>query len=310
MKRPFFYFESDNGGGGAAGGGGTLLAGAGGSGGGDPGAGGGGDPATAAGWVNPDGTFAQGWLEKLPQDLRANPSLTVLPSIEAMAKSYVETKGLVGKKLEVPGEGAAPEVVAAWRKTLGVPEAAEGYLGDAKTLRPEDFPEKLWDGEGEKKFLALAHKHNLTPAAVKDIIGFHAGGIKAQLEAGAAQEGEVLKAELGKLHQAWGKDFDGNLNLASRVAQTVGLAPDHAIFTNSDVVQAFAKLGKLFSEDKLVTGEARGMGGSITERIREISDPGSSHQLAKDYRGENGPERQQAAQTQLHDLYKAQSAKN
>lgn len=313
MKRPSFFFDEDTGGGtggtGGAGATGTLLSGA-----------TGGDGATtttttsaATGgstWFSDDaGTFAPGWVERLPQDLRGNASLTVVPSIEALAKSYVETKSLVGKKLEAPGEGATPEQVAAWRKTLGAPEKPEGYLGDAKTLRPEALPENMWNPDVEKGFLAIAHKHHLTPAAVKEIIGFHGNSIKAQLDAGQAKEGEVLQGELGKLREAWKTDFDANLTLAGRVAATVGLSADHAIFTNADVVQAFAKLGKLFSEDRLVSGENMGINGSIEGRIREITDPQSSAVLAKEYRGELGPDRQNAAQKQLHELYATRDRK-
>lgn len=258
-------------------------------------------------WAKEDGTFSDGWIERLPQDLRGEASLKVLPGVIDLAKSYVSTKKLIGTKLEMPGDGATAEQLAAWRKTVGAPEKPEGYLGDAKSLRPDSVPENLWDAEGEKAFLALAHKHSLPPAAVKEILGLHAANTQAALEASKATEGETLKAEMGKLRQAFGAEFDTKVNLAARVAQTVGLSKDHAIFTNAEVVQAFAKLGALFSEDKLVKGDAAGINGSIGNKIREISDPASTHQLAKDYRGENGPERQSAAQSQLHQLMAAQS---
>lgn len=141
---------------------------------------------------------------------------------------------------------------------------------------------------------------------MKEIIAFHSDAVKQGLDGAQAKEGEVLTAELGKLRQAWGGEFDSNLNLAGRVAATVGLKNDDPIFTNAYVVQAFAKLGKLFSEDKLVQGESRGINGSITDRVREITDPTSTATVAREYRGEFGPERQNAAQKILHDLYSAQ----
>lgn len=257
-------------------------------------------------WAKEDGSFSEGWIDRLPEDLRGNASLRVLGSVPDLAKSYVETKKLIGSKLEMPGEGATPEQLAAWRKTVGAPEKPEGYLGEAKSLRPEAVPEGLWDVKGEQQFLALAHKHHLPPAAVRDILGFYGQNIAQGLQQSQQQEAATLTAESAKLKEAWGKDYDANMNLAARVARTVGLDPKaHPMFTDSGVVQAFAKLGLLFSEDKLVKGDVTGISGSIKDRIRDITDPTNSSALARDYRGEFGPERQMAAQKQLHELMEA-----
>jgi hypothetical protein len=212
MKRPSFYLEEDNGGGaGGAGGAGssTLLAGAAGAGGaagasgaaGAAGAAAGGATGGATGWLADDaGTFAPGWIERLPQDLRGNPSLASVPTIEALAKSYVATKALVGTKLEAPGEKATAEQIASWRKTVGAPEKIEGYLGEAKTLRPEGLPETLWRPEVEKKFLEVAHKHHLTPAAVKELFATHADSIKAELVREARQAVQRGQARFRREH--------------------------------------------------------------------------------------------------------------
>ncbi len=266
-------------------------------------------PAPAWSWADEGGKLNESWLSKLPAELQGNDSLKVIGTLPDLAKSYVETKRLIGTKLEMPGEGATPEAIANWRKTVGAPEKPEGYLGEAKSLRPESVPESLWNVEGEKKFLELAHKHHLPPVAVKEILQFHADATTASLEAAKVVEGDVLKAEGAKLRQAWGKDYDSNLNVASRVAQTVGLDPKtHPAFTSAEVVQAFAKMGRLLSEDKLVKGDAQGVNGAVSDRIRDIQDTKSTSALARDYRGENGAERQAAAQKQLHELMAAQAA--
>lgn len=294
MKRPMFFFEGDGTGGGGTGGDGTIIT--------QTPPGGTGTP-PAFSWAKEDGTLSEGWLDKLTPELRGNPSLRVIGSVPDLAKSYVETKGLMGKRLEAPGEGATPEQITAWRKTVGAPEKPEGYYGEAKTLRPEAIPENLWDTAGEKKFLEIAHKHHLPPAAVKEILGYYGESIAQNLQASQADESAVLQGETSKLRQAWGGDFEANLNVASRVAQTVGLDPKtHPIFTNADVVQAFARMGKLMSEDKLVRGDNVSISGSINERIRDITDSKSTSALAREYRGEFGPERQASAQQQLHQL--------
>jgi hypothetical protein len=309
LMRGHFFYNADTGGGG----GGTLVSGnAGGSeearqhrAPNDTISGGGGSGWT---WAKEDGALNDGWLDRLPGDLRGHASLKVIGSLPDLAKSYVETKSLVGKKLEMPGQGASPEQIAAWRKTVGAPERPEGYVGEAKSLRPEAIPENMWDVESERKFLAVAHKHHLPPAAVKDILGFYGDSLANGLKASQQQEEVILQAETMKLRQTWAQDFNANLSMASRVAQTVGLDPKtHPIFTSAEVVQAFARIGKLLSEDKLVKGDAQGINGSIQERIREMTDFASTSVLAREYRGEFGPERQAQAQGQYHQLLLAGS---
>lgn len=307
MIRPMFFFEGETGGGG--GGGTTLLGGA---------------PAGESTPPAGGGEPAAPWHAGLPDIYRNEASLTSFTGFESkdlvpvpreflekVGGSYRETKALIGKKLEAPGENATPEQIASWRKTVGAPEKPEGYYPEGvKTLRPEVVPETMWDAESEKKFVELAHKHHLPPSAVKEIIGFHAESVKAALDASQGQETAILAEEGAKLRAAFGSEYDANLTLAKRMAQTVGLDPmSHPFFTTAEGVQVFAKMGKLLSEDKLVRGEGAGIDGSIAARISDITDMKSTSQIAREYRGEFGPERQSAAQKQLHELYAARDRK-
>lgn len=306
-----------SGSGGQGGGGGQTIfggaAGAGGSGGGDAGAGGGqaGGHGTAGwSWAKEDGTFSEGWADKLPDALKGNPSLKTIQSLPDLAKAYVETKGLVGKKLEMPGEGATPEQVAAWRKTVGAPDKPEGYRGDAKTLRPESLPEEAWSMEAEGKFLEIAHRHHLPPAAVKEILGFYGQSLVDTLKGSQADAAASVEAETAKLRATWGADFDKRVNDAKTLAQLAGLDPlSDPLFASAAYVEAFAKLAPLIAGDKLVTGETPSLGATVADRIKDINDPKSQSMIAREYRGDFGPQRQQAAQSTLHQLLASQNKK-
>jgi hypothetical protein len=310
------FFMADDAG--ASGGNATLMSGAAGAGAGagDAGQSGAGDAGAGSGdafsWANQEGALSAGWIDKLPETLRGNASLKVINSIPDLAKSYVETKKLIGTKLEMPGEGASPEAVASWRKTVGAPDKPEGYYATGKTtLRPEVVPEMLWNPETEKSFLAVAHKHHLPPAAVSEILDFYGRSLVHGLETAKSEEDATLANEGTKLRQAWGGQFESNLHLAKRVAETIGLDPNkHPIFTHADVVQAFAKMGQLISEDKLVRGDSTStVNGSFEARLNDIMDPQSQSVQAREYRGDHGPERQAAIQQIVHQLMKQREAR-
>ncbi len=250
-------------------------------------------PAAAVSFVNADGTFAPNWRDSLPPEFKDNPALTTVPTLADLAKSYVHTKGMVGKKLEAPGLDATPEAIGAWRKVVGAPETPEGY-GE---LRPEDFPADQWDGATAGELAKIAHKHHLPPAAVKEIIGLHASQVKSGLEKFQTSEAEFKAAGVATLKKEWGADFDTQAHAAQTFAKAIGLDPGSTPdFASPQFVLAMARGAKLIMGDKMIPGAPVSLAGGIDSRIRDI-------QASPEYLGERGPEAQAAAQAQLHSLY-------
>lgn len=137
---------------------------------GDGGGGGGGDQSSASATVGADGKATMGdaaaasaaassasatvpfntdpqkaapdWREGWDGALKDNPALKDFKSAADLAKSYVETKKMVGQKINgIPGKDATPEQRAEFNKALGVPETPEGYEFKA----PDGLPEALRD---------------------------------------------------------------------------------------------------------------------------------------------------------------------
>lgn len=81
------------------------------------------------------GDFREGWDDTLKND----PALKDFKTSADIAKSYVETKKLLGQKLGIPGPDATPEAKAAFHEAMGVPKEAAGYGFQA----PADLPEAL-----------------------------------------------------------------------------------------------------------------------------------------------------------------------
>lgn len=255
-------------------------------------------PAAAPSYVNADGSFAPGWMDSLPDDLKGNAALTTVPTLADLAKSYVHTKTLVGKKLQAPSESSTPEEVAAWRKTVGAPETPEGY-GE---LRPEDFPADQWDSATAGELAKIAHKHHLPASAVKDIIALHAGSVRTGLEKYQADEAAYKQAGIDTLKKEWGADFEHQAHTAATFAKMLGLDPGSTPdFASPQFVLAMAKGAKMILGDKMVAAPSPTLSGSIETRIRDI-------QNSPEYRGELGQQAQENAQATLHSLFNAKSA--
>lgn len=202
------------------------------------------------------------WRDSLPDDLKADKSLESFKDVPALAKSYVETKKLVGAKqgLTIPGEGATPEERKAFdaqvRKALGVPEAPDGY----KVKPHEMMAHPEWNKEAQVGFLKVAHAAGMTPEQVNTTLGYYADFIAGQVKSNAAMEAEA-KAEL---RIAWGPNFDVMMGAAnrgiSRVEQAAGLESGALIEATKGtdpaaVAKAFAWVEQQFLEHGFVQGE-------------------------------------------------------
>ena len=215
------------------------------------------------GYVNPDGTFAEGWANNLPEDSAAyKDTLSKYKSVPDMAKALANANALIGKKLGVPNEKSSPEEVAAFRRSLGVPDSIDEYK-----FAPDALPEGMtWDDNNVKNYAEIAHKHNIPPSAMKALVTEHAKmehfkmqGMQAQIEKQHVEAVNTLKKE-------WGGEFDKNIGLAKQAAKIAGVNANSQGFADPEVVRGFVRLSQMMSEDKVgrsmsgsefMTGQAR-----------------------------------------------------
>lgn len=286
-------------GGGSAGGGQTLLSGAGD---GSPGAGAGsaGDGKTPdASWIGADGAFVDGWADKLPADLKdAIPTASRYKSVPEMVKALHHANQALGKRgVTVPTDKSSPEEIAAFRSALGVPESPDGYK-----LKPDQLPEGVaWSDDLAKPFAEIAHKHNIPPAAMQELVNLHMSQQATATQAAAAMLDQRIDEGMQALRDAWKGETDKNLAFVSRVAKTLGLDPTSPGLTDPAVVIALQRAGAMMSEDKLIRSDAAAtlMPGKV--RANEImTNPADA--LYADYHGKNGKERQSAAAKMVQDL--------
>jgi hypothetical protein len=210
---------------------------------------------TQSGFVGADGGFSDGWLDKLPSDLDPyKPTLAKYRDFNSLAKSHGELQQLLGKKssaVNLPGEKSTPEEIAAFRKAFGVPEKSEEY-----SFKPEKLPDGVsWDDNSAKQFAAIAHKHHIPAAAMRELAAHQVAMEEARSQEVFRQMETELSNGRQTLQNAWGANFEKNLGTAARVAKSIGLDPESPGLRDPAVVQALFKVSQITSEDKLVSPE-------------------------------------------------------
>jgi len=224
------------------------------------------------GWINQDGTFTPDWTGRLPEDMRGeSESLKKYGNVTDLARGMINAQRLIGKKgVILPTEKSTPEEIAEYRKAVGVPDTADGY-----GVKPETLPDGVeWSDDLAKPFLAIAHKHNVSKAALKELVTAHAQmeGMRTQTAVQMAQAEAQQKFETGikELQQSWGREFDTNRQKVAQLAAYAGIPVDSPGFSDPNMAKLIYRLSKDFSEDRLVAIGKQTTTGSAAQAAKDI----------------------------------------
>jgi len=275
----------------------------------EPGAAGeGGSPSPSehafSGLIGEDGSFEDGWLDKLPDDKFADykSTLSNMTSLDGMAKALVDNMKAARDKNEgmvkVPGENATQDEVAEFRKTLGVPSEASEY----GISRPEGMPEDSWNDEDAKLLGESLIKHGAPKDLASDLLVLDA---KRQ-ERAAQQAKDELILDQQKIKSIYGDKLESKKyqvhSLLSDLKTKFGienLSADHPAMTHPEVFQAFAEIAGVLGGSKASGfSSVSNAPSSNQERAEAIignrADGSSDAQIARDYHGGDSAARKKA----------------
>jgi hypothetical protein len=198
------------------------------------------------------GSGAPDWRAALPEALRADPSLASFSDLGALAKSFIETKSLVGKSIRPPGPDAAPEAKKEFVKRLLEIEPALIYAPDGdpevtnrlwkKLGRPEKPDEYVLSKQAEEAGLdmndlrALAVKGGLTKGQFDGLVELMT---QAKLE-----EGRQAALERVALETEWGATKEERTLAAKAAALKMGLTEPEVNALTPKMLKAFAAVAK------------------------------------------------------------------
>jgi hypothetical protein len=206
-------------------------------------------------FIGEDLAFPTGWQEKLPEEMR--PTAANYKDLPSLVKSLIHTKQLASGKMEgyikVPGEGATPEEVAAYRKAQGVPDAPDAY----ELKKPEGELGNYYNEEEVKAFATKAAELGLTKAQAAALAEWRLG-ISKEHDDKEREEGRAFLAERDKVFQeAWGAKKDAEMVDAQRMLLTLdhSLDPKMVEFMEPKLVVAMAAFAKKMNPDAMVSRE-------------------------------------------------------
>lgn len=223
------------------------------------------DPAAGAG-----GGAPQDWRASLPEEMRSEKSLETFKDIPSLAKSYIETKKMMGGAVAMPKADAKPEDWDAFYTRLGRPESPDKY----ELKRPESPAGGKWDENLEKEFKIVSHASGLQPRQAQSLLDWFN---KTQSEH-VANYTKSMEEGVGKLKTEWGAKFDERVSVASRAVKELGgdelktMLEETGLGNNPILIKVFAKIGESMAESTFVTGDTGHVDNSSKDALKIKAD--------------------------------------
>ncbi|MFN3991228.1 MAG: hypothetical protein ACK4IS_13330 [Erythrobacter sp.] len=164
----------------------------------------------------------------------------------------LEARFLAGDKLVLPKEGDAPEVIDAFHKAIGRPDAPDGY--EIPAIEGGEIDQGLADRMRQAAFKAGVPK-NAFEALVQE---FNQYGKELIEQAGDAAI-NAKKEGSEALRREWGDKFAANVSHANKAMTALELDADYvtrmeAGLGTADTMKLLAKIGMGIGEDALIGG--------------------------------------------------------
>jgi len=213
----------------------------------------------------------ENWKDSLPDDLKADPSLTSIMDIQSLAKSYVHGQKMIGRdKIIIPDKFATEEDWGKVFQKLGVPESVDKY--DFKV------PEGM-DDDFVKGFKELAVKNGILPRQADKLFEFYNSHVDKVISTNESENKRIFEESVNGLKKEWGQGYERKLQAASGLFNQVADEDSKKIFNESGlgnnpfVIKMFAKLAEQMGEDKFVNANNMGsMGVTPAEAQLKINE--------------------------------------
>lgn len=198
------------------------------------------------------GTQANGWLTTFKSEVREKygEALSSIGSNTNLANEYFGLKEKMDSAIFKPGEDATPEQVAAYRKSMGIPESADGY----------ELAENEIVGDEMRKNLSENYlKYGLNSEQAKNL---YDDFIKMQQNGMDRLRQENVKAReesVTQLKSDWSDNYDANMEFAHKGFEAFATPElrkymeDTGLGNNPEVVKMFYNMYTRVGNDSLLS---------------------------------------------------------
>jgi hypothetical protein len=198
------------------------------------------------------------WLNDLPEDLRADPTLTQLKGSTwqevgpTLAKSLVDNKRFVGaEKVLKPQKNWTEKEWSEFYAAAGRPEAPDKYSSPEVQLEEGVTIDDTKMAQAREHF----HKLGLSDTQAKGILEYYLGITNEQVKGSRTASAAALAETETALKKEWGRNYDMNVQLARAAIAKFGdgefnsFLEESKLSNNPKFIKALARIGQAMTED-------------------------------------------------------------
>lgn len=205
-----------------------------------------------------DGVLNEGWQGTLPEDLREDKSLLSFKSVGDLAKSFVNTKKMVGANtISTPTDASTESEWEAFHIAGGRPDTVEDYNLKAPEGFPEEIKAQIFPDDRIAKWQERFFKGGVSQKAADAFINEFAQDMLADFKNIQITKDQKMAELTSGLSTDWGAAYEqkkhfGNMAIAegtagddelkARIVEKFGNDPDFIRYSSN--------LGSKFSEGK------------------------------------------------------------
>lgn len=232
-------------------------------------------PETSAPISAPTVEFTAGgvpFISTLDTTLQAEPSLKDFKDVNSLAKSFVETKKTLGRKVT----DLTPEEAKSLYGKLGVPETPDKYQFEEVEL-PAGMTDILTD-----EFKTIAHKYGISAEAANELRKWYLSKASEHTQDFETFNQQELQEQQKQLKHEFGSALPEKVALANRAAlefggdELIDILDQSGMSSHPVIIRTLAKAGALLREDSHVVGEPKGAltPSEAAKRVsKNLSDP-------------------------------------
>ena len=211
-------------------------------------------------------------LSTLPEDLRADTTVSNSTSLEDMARRMVNANKLVGaNRVAVPDENATDDQLSEFYASIGRPATPEDYQLRSRKESENSTAPIVADADVTKISTKL-HEIGLTTRQAAQVLSFYEDETLAAKSATDTMIAQSKQDSVDTLKKEFGAAFDAKVELARAAVRELGgdelatVLTETGLGDNPEMVKLMAKVGAMMGEDRLV-----GKGRASTARTPEMA---------------------------------------
>ena len=193
------------------------------------------------------------WKDALPEDVKQDPSMQAIQTVDNLAKSYVNAQKMIGAdKIIVPNKYAEANEWQDVFTKLGLPESPDKY---EIAVNGKEVDKEFFDN-----FKQAAHGAGVLPTQAQKLFDWDNEASEKNVQDQTNQKQATEQQAVDSLKSEWGSAYDSKLKAAQAgVAhygneELIDYLEETGLGNNPNLIKTFAKIGETLSEDAFKDG--------------------------------------------------------